>query len=346
MNVTLLSGTDLLNALPRLSEYASRGPVAHPARDPRWLKVLREGFGHAPYAIEAVRNGTTVGYLPLAYVRSFLFGRFLVSLPYLNTGGVMADDKEIQTAIVDRAVELGKKLRVRHVEFRHETKFDHPMLNGSRSNKVHMRMQLPDFPGPLWDSFPAKVRNQVRKGEKSGLTTHWGTLDLLPDFYNVFSANMRDLGTPVYGRKFFHSILRHFGNDAELCVLRHEGAAVSGALLIHGKGITEVPSASTLRSANKLSANMLMYWNLLERAVNRGQRVFDFGRATKDGNTYKFKRQWGAEESPAVWQYALEGEPADLRTDNPRYSRAIRLWQRLPLPVTRIIGPSIVRGIP
>lgn len=308
--------------------------------------VLREGFGHVPYVFEAERDGKTVGYLPLAFVRSLFFGRFLVSLPYLNTGGVMADDDTIRAELITRAVELGKQLRVRHVELRHEAKIEHPLLNGTRSAKVHMRLNLPDFPGPLWDSFPAKVRNQIRKGEKSGLTTHWGTLDLLPDFYNVFSTNMRDLGTPVYGRKFFLSILRHFGNDAELCVLRHEGVPVSGALLVHGKGITEVPSASTLRSANKLCANMQMYWNLLERAVARGQSVFDFGRATKDGNTYKFKQQWGAVESPAVWQYALEGEAADLRTDNPRYSRAIRLWQRLPIPVTRIIGPSIVRGIP
>lgn len=346
MDVRLLSGSSLADAIPRLTAYAWAGERAHPSKHPLWLYVLKEGLGHSPYALEATDNGKTVGYLPLTFVRSTLFGRFLVSLPYLNTGGVMADTDEARDGLIAQAVELGKSLRVRHVELRHEAPVAHAGLNGTRGNKVHMRLALPAFPGPLWESLPAKVRNQVRKGEKSGLTTHWGTLDLLPEFYRVFSTNMRDLGTPVYSANLFRAMLRRFPGRAELCVLRHEGVAVSGAVLIHGKGITEVPSASTLRAANALSANMLMYWNLLDRAVQRGQAVFDFGRATKDGNTYKFKKQWGAVESPAVWQYALHGAAADLRPDNPRYSRFIRLWQRLPVRVTRVIGPPIVRGIP
>ena len=346
MDVGLLTGSTLADAIPRLTEYACGGARSHPARNPRWLMVLQEGFGHVPYALEAVRDGKTVGYLPLAYVRSMLFGRFLVSLPYLNTGGVLAEDEAVRDSLIKRALELGRSLRVRHVEFRHEEPVAQSDLNGTRGNKVHMRMNLPGFPGPLWESFPAKVRNQVRKGEKSGLSVHWGSRELLPEFYQVFSTNMRDLGTPVYSQRLFRSILKHFDRDAELCVLRHQGEPVSGAVLVHGKGITEVPSASTLRSANKLCANMLMYWNLLSRSVERGQSVFDFGRATKDGSTHKFKQQWGAAESPAIWQYALNGEAADLRTDNPRYSRVIRLWQRLPVRVTRVLGPSIVRGIP
>lgn len=346
MNVNLLSGSSLSAAMPRLTEYACSGDRWHPSRHPQWMYVLKEGLGHVPYALEATDGGRTVGYLPLAFVRSTLFGRFLVSLPYLNSAGVIGDTEEIKSALISQAVELGDSLRARHVELRHEEPTTHPKLNGTRNSKVHMRMELPSFPGPLWTSIPSKVRNQVRKGEKCGLTTHWGTFDLLPEFYEVFSTNMRDLGTPVYSQNLFRSMLRHFHGNAELCVLRYEGQPVSGAVLVHGKGITEVPSASTLRSANNLSANMLMYWNLLDRTVQRGQTVFDFGRATKDGNTYKFKKQWGAVESPAVWQYALHGSAADLRTDNPRYSRFIKMWQRLPVRVTRVIGPRIVRGIP
>ncbi|WP_157368878.1 FemAB family XrtA/PEP-CTERM system-associated protein [Zavarzinella formosa] len=346
MNINLLSGSSLADAIPRLTKYACAGARSHPSRNPMWMYVLKEGLGHVPYALEAVDGGRTVGYLPLVFVRSTLFGRFLVSLPYLNTGGVIADTDDAKADLISQAVELGNRLRTRHVELRHEVPVTHASLNGTRGSKVHMRLELPSFPGPLWESFPAKVRNQVRKGEKSGLTTHWGTFDLLPEFYQVFSTNMRDLGTPVYSQNLFRSMLRHFRGHAELCVLRHEGIAVSGAVLVHGKGITEVPSASTLRSANNLSANMLMYWNLLDRTVQRGQSVFDFGRATKDGNTYKFKKQWGAVESPAVWQYALHGAAANLRTDNPTYAKIIKLWQRLPVPVTRMIGPAIVRGIP
>lgn len=344
VEVRLLSGAALTAALPRLQAYPSL--LAHPAHDPRWLAVLREGLGHVPYALEAVEHGKTIGFLPLSFVRSTLFGRFLVSLPYLNTGGVQARDDATRTALVDRAIGLADEFEVRHLELRHEAQMDHPRLNGTRPNKVHMRLPLPSFPGPLWEGFKPSVRNQVRKGEKNGLTVSWGRFDLLDDFYRVFSTNMRDLGTPVYSRKLFGAILRHFPTEAELCVIRLGIQPVAGALLIHGHGTTEVPSASSLREFNPLCANMLMYWNLLDRAIERGQAVFDFGRATRDSSTHKFKKQWGAEESPAVWQYGLRGGAANLRPDNPKYGRFVQLWKRLPVRVTRVIGPSIVRGIP
>jgi lipid II:glycine glycyltransferase (peptidoglycan interpeptide bridge formation enzyme) len=129
--------------------------------------------------------------------------------------------------------------------------------------------------------------------------------------------------------------------------VRAGATPVAGALLLHGWGVTEVPSASSLRSHNPTCANMLMYWHLLERAVGRGQDVFDFGRSTKDSGPYRFKKQWGATPAGAEWQYYLRsGELDAARADNPRYQRFIRIWQHLPVSLTRLIGPSIVRGIP
>jgi FemAB-related protein (PEP-CTERM system-associated) len=187
----------------------------------------------------------------------------------------------------------------------------------------------------------------VRKGQKSQLTVHWGGEDLLDDFYAVFSRNMRDLGTPVYGRDLFRSVLAVFPNQSELCVVRAGSQAVAAALLLHGWGITEVPSASSLREFNSSNANMLMYWHLLERAIGRGQSIFDFGRSTVDGNTFRFKAQWGAEPHTASWQhYVRRGSPLEMRPNHPKHQRRIRIWQRLPVGLTRLIGPAIVRGIP
>jgi FemAB-related protein (PEP-CTERM system-associated) len=311
------------------------------------MAVLQRGLRHDPYALEATEGGRTRGYLPLAYVRSLLFGRFLVSLPYLNTAGVLADDASAAAALVDGAVRLADDLRVRHLELRHEHPAEHPALNGQLTGKVHMRLPLPGSPGALWDALPAKVRNQVRKGQKSGLGVVWGGLELLGPFYDVFSRNMRDLGTPVYGRGLFAAVLQEFPAEAELCVVRAGDAPAAGALLLHGRGVSEVPSASSLREYNSTCANMYLYWNLLERAALRGQAVFDFGRSTADGNTFRFKKQWGALPEPAVWQYYVRAGRADaVRPDNPRYRRLIRLWQRLPVGLTRLIGPPIVRGIP
>lgn len=347
--VRLLGRRALPDALDRLADYALRdrgGPVPL-SRHPAWPLVLARGLGHEPYCVEAVRDGRTAGILPLAFVRSLLFGKFLVGLPYLNYGGVTADDDETAAALVDRAVALADDLGVRHLELRHEGTIEHPMLPEVNRGKVHMRLPLPGAAEMLWDGLSPKVRNQVRKGRKGGLTVAWGGVERLDEFHDVFSRNMRDLGTPVFSRRLFAAVLDQFPAEAELCVVLAGGRAVAAALLLHGRGTTEVPSAGALREFSPTCANMLMYWHLLERAVARGQSTFDFGRSSPDAGTYRFKAQWGAEPHPAAWQYRVRsGEAAAMRPDNPKYRRMIRIWRRLPVPLTRLIGPPIVRGIP
>lgn len=315
---------------------------------PEWLRIFARAFGHRPYYLEARCGGRLTGVLPLAFVQSLLFGKRLASLPYLNTGGLLADDDATARSLVDHAVALADRLRVKNLELRHERPVEHPALGATLTSKVHLRLLLPSNAEALWDGFKAKLRSQIKKPlANSELTFHAGRGELLPEFYRVFCANMRDLGTPPYSKQLFREILEQFPEEAELCVLRHAGEAVSAALLVHGPGVTQVPSASTLRSANRLSANMLLYWRVLERTVERGQSTFDFGRSTVGAGTYDFKKQWGAEDCPAVWQYYVrEGTVSDLRPDGGKYDRFIRLWKRLPVAVTRWIGPAIVKGIP
>jgi FemAB-related protein (PEP-CTERM system-associated) len=332
---------------PRIEDFLlNRWPVPL-SQHPAWMSVLRRGQRHTPYCLEAVENDETRGFLSLCYVRSLLFGRFLVSLPYVNYGGVIADDDLVAKLLIDRAVELADQLKVRYLELRHETPIAHEALADRRTDKVQMRLSLPATTDELWDSLTAKVRNQVRKGEKNGLSVTWGGEELLPGFYSVFSENMRDLGTPVYGRRLFRTILEHFPERAEICLVRAFTQPIAAGLVLHGWGVSEVPSASSLRTFNYTCANMLMYWELLKRAIEHKQQSFDFGRASRNGSTFRFKKQWGAEPFPAEWQYYTRSGSIDsMRTENPRYQKAINVWQRLPLSLTRLIGPRIVRGIP
>ena len=193
-----------------------------------------------------------------------------------------------------------------------------------------------------------EASHQLRKPLKNeSLSVQWGQHELLGEFYSIFCRNMRDLGTPPFSRKLFAAILDQFPRDAELCCVRLDGEAIAAGLLVHGPGVTEVPSASSLRRFNSTSANMLLYWNLLSRAIERGQNVFDFGRSSKDSGTCRFKAQWGATESPAVWQhYVREGTATDMRPNSGKFDLMIRTWQKLPVWLTKTIGPSIVRGIP
>ncbi len=352
--------------------------------DPHWLAILKQGLGHQPYALVALGDDgkKLTGYLPLCLVQSVLFGKFLVSLPYVNRAGLLADDEPTQQQLIDRACQLADELDVKYLELRHSQPVDHGRLKVRRDEKKRMVLALPDTPEALWKKMDAKVRNQVRKGEKSNLSVRFGGVELLDDFYHVFAINMRDLGTPVFGRRLFAAILQHHGaveaeassaagveadvenaqtgenggnrgGGAELVVVNYEGQPVAGALLVHDRAYagqptsTQVPSASSLRSASNVSANMWMYHQLLLRAMDRGSRQFDFGRSSVDSGTYKFKKQWGAEPHDTVWQYYVrKGDVSEVRPDNPKYQRRIATWQRLPVWLTRLIGPTIVRGIP
>jgi len=321
--------------------------VDHPAHDLRWLSALRRGLGHVPLVIEARQAERLVGLLPLALVKSPWFGRFLVSLPYVNSAGPILLDANVESGLIDGATRLADELKVRYLELRSERELVHRELAEKNTSKVHMRLTLPPTAEALMASFKSKLRSQLKGALKQEFDIRWGSHDLLCDFYRVFSRNMRDLGTPVYPPGFFAAILDEFAGDAELCVLRWKGKVAAAALLVHGQSVTEVPSASSLRSLNSTGVNMAMYWHLLVRAIERGQQTFDFGRSTEGSGTYKFKAQWGAEPSPAVWQYYVrKGSARAMRPDNGQFGLAIRIWQQLPLWLANAVGPAIVRGIP
>ena len=313
-----------------------------------WFQAVAAGLGHTGHVLVIRKDPNSLrGMLPLMLVRSAIFGRFLVSLPYLNTGGVWAEDEEAALELISSACELADRLDVRYLELRHEVPVPHPKLGAQRRDKVHMRLELPPTDSGLDRTFPSKLRSQIKKATQHELRIEWGQQELLPDFYDVFARNMRDLGTPVYSRNLFDRILEHFSGDAELCVVKRGQSTLAAAMLVHHAERTEVPSASSLRQYNQTNANMWMYRQLLRRAIERGSRSFDFGRSSQGSGTYRFKAQWGAQPHPTVWQYYVrKGSIDELRPDADGKKGLVEIWKKLPVPLTRLIGPSIVRGIP
>jgi len=326
--------------------YVDRASEASVYHRSAWAPVMREVFGHEVRCLAATQGARVVGVLPLVFFRSPLFGRFAVSMPFLNYGGVVADDEASRGRLLEAAVGEARARRARYVELRHVRRH-YPGL-AVRSHKVAMTLALGPSVEEQWSALDRKLRNQVRKAEKSGLTAVSGGVDLLDGFHDVLARNMRDLGTPVHGRRFFAAVLDAFPNETRVFAIRHEGRAVAASLVIwHREGI-EVPWASSLRAYNPLCANVLLYWHMLRFAIDRGLMVFDFGRSTPGEGTYQFKKQWGAVATPLHWEYwADEGVALpDRSPTNARFSAAIALWRRLPLAVTRAIGPRIVREIP
>lgn len=310
-----------------------------------WRPLIRSLFGHETIYLYAERNRQVIGILPLVRLRSRLFGDYLVSMPYFNYGGALAADAAVATMLMRAAAELARERGCSHVEFRDTEQRDGWPV---RTDKVGMELRLPGNIDALWDALGAKLRSQIKRPQKAGAEGASGGRELLPEFYSVFARNMRDLGTPVYALGFFDAILKAFPTQARITVVRYRGAAVAAGFTLGFRGRLEIPWASANRDYNALSVNMLLYAEVLKRAVVDGYTVFDFGRSSTDSGTYRFKKQWGATERPLYWHYALPPgrEVPQLTPNNPKYRLAIAVWQRLPLFVTNRLGPLIVKNLP
>lgn len=312
-----------------------------------WRSIFERVFGHQTIYLLAQRDGITTGVLPLVAFRSAIFGRFLVSLPFVNYGGVLASDEVSATALVARAAAAARDMRARHVELRHRSRRFQALT--PKEHKVSMLLPLASQSDTMWNGLDRKVRNQVRKAEKSGLKSEVGGLERLDDFYAVYARNMRDLGTPVYAKHFFETVMRTFPERTQIVVSRHveSGRPVAAGFTWKWRDTVEVPWASSLREFNQMAPNNQLYWAIIEQAIAGGASVLDFGRSTPDEGTFHFKRQWGAEPLPLCWEYdLLGGALPDQSPKNPKFRLAIDLWKRLPLPIANAIGPHIVRSIP
>lgn len=347
VTIRLLEGHNVHSEVSRHARFlATFGPVAMYA-DPRWLTVVQRGLRAKPYLLEASSDGQITGLLPLAYVHSRLFGRYLVSIHFFSWAGVAAMDPNTAGVLIDRAIQLADDLDVRHLQLRHITPIDHPKLSTNYCRKTLARLSLEGGEERTWSRLRSTTRTQVRKGSRQNFEISWGKADLVDVFYDVFAANMRDLGTPVFSRRLFQTMLEQFPETVEVCLVRRNGAPVGGGLLVHGPTVSEVPWVSVLRKYRRTAVNSYMYWEMIRRTIERGQQHFEFGRSTIDSPTHDFKKKWGTESIPLNWQFYLRKGSVDaLRPESGKHDRSIRLWQRLPVWLTRIIGPPIARGIP
>jgi FemAB-related protein (PEP-CTERM system-associated) len=323
--------------------FVAASPAASGYHGWAWREVFERSFGHTCVYLMARRDGGLEGVLPLVYINSLLFGRTMTSLPFLNYGGVVADRNDAARALVAEAARVARVRRCRHVELRHTAR----RFDDWPCKRHKVAMQLPLRAG-MWEVIDRKVRNQIRKAEKSQLTIERGGAEYLRDFYAVFARNMRDLGTPVYDLRFFEEVLRAFPARTHILVVRLKDTPVAAALTYRTGTMVEVPWASSVRDYNSLCPNHLLYWHAIESAVAEGCEVFDFGRSTPDEGTYKFKEQWGAAPVTLHWEYSLfhhHGLP-DQSPKNPKFRMAIEVWKRLPLWLANAVGPRIVRSIP
>jgi len=312
--------------------------------DPRWGAVMFQAYGNQPFYLTVRRGREPVAALQLVRQASAVFGTHLCSLPYFDSADILSRDPDATAMLLTQAANLRQKTAARWVELRLSRPL--PQLP-TRDDKVTMLLPLPDDPAVLWDKLKAKVRNQIRKATKADLRAVHGGGELLEHFHAVYLRTMRDLGSPAHSRTFFELILRHFPDAARVFVVYQNRRPLAASLTLRDRHALRVPWAGSDWRFSLLNANMLLYWAMLEHGCRDRAPNFDFGRGTRDGGTYQFKKQWGTTEVPLYWQYLLgEGDTLpELRHDSPRYQKAIEVWKRLPLTTVRHLGPLVVRKL-
>lgn len=326
--------------------YVYQHDMGTPFHLNNWADAVSQAFGHKTYSLVAWSGNTIKGILPLTHVKSVLFGNVLSSVGFAAYGGILCDDIEnVLPALLKAASDLAKEHNADYVELKWKDDIDCNLP----SNDLYVTFikELSTDHEENMKSIPRKQRRMVRKGIKSGLKALIGR-EYFESFYDIFAQNVRRLGTPVYGKNWFNALLDAFGKDAELMVVEYEGKIISGVLSLFYKDTVLPYYAASLTEYRKYAPNDFQYWELMQRAVDRGCRYFDYGRSKKGTGQFNYKRHWGFEPSQLHYRYILNrvSEVPAVNPLNPKYKRKIETWKKLPLWVTNIIGPHIVKYIP
>ena len=308
-----------------------------------WKNVIEQAFNHKVWFLYAEKDGQIQGILPLAEVKSFLFGHSISALPFCVYGGIAADSKLAREKLEQAAEELARRNKVDYLEYRnmHSVHSDWP----NKDLYVTFRKTIdPDVEKNLL-AIPRKQRAMVRKGIKYELES---VIDEdVERFFFAYSSSVHRLGTPVFSKRYFQLLKETFADDCELMTITKNGKTISSVMSFYFRDEVLPYYGGGTDDARKLAANDYMYWELMRRSCERGYKTFDFGRSKRDSGSYSFKKNWGFEAQPLYYEYQLinASDVPNHNPSNPKYKFFIKAWQKLPIFIANFVGPHIVKNL-
>ena len=345
------------NSLPAWDNYVKNHPDGNPYLLSGWGEVITRIYSHPVFnLIASDSDDNIIGILPLVHIKHFLFGNKLFSMPFADLGGVLAENAHVAGTLLEHAVDIAIEHNIPAIELRHGhtvtckewSAVGHGYYsNATGINKVRMLLSLPGTSTLLMANFKAKLRSQVRRPQKEGLRVKSGGIELLEQFYRVFAENMRDLGSPVHAKDFIGAVINEFAEKVRIFIVFRGNDTFACSLTLGCGQILYNPWASALRRHSMLSPNMLLYWAMLEYGCDQGYTLFDFGRSTLGEGTYNFKKQWGAVEHPLNWlEFSRHPEENKVATgQKSKFELAMLLWRKMPVSLSRVLGPPIRKHI-
>jgi FemAB-related protein (PEP-CTERM system-associated) len=309
-----------------------------------WRTVIENVFGHKTYYLTASRNGAIEGVLPLTHVRSMLFGNSLISNAFCVEGGVVASTDDARQSLLNEAVRIGRSLNVDCVELRSSDAGREGWVR-REGLYVGFRRALDPDPEVNMKAIPRKQRAMVRKGIAAGLVSECDTD--AGRLHDVYAQSVHHLGTPVFPKRYFQALKDQFGDTCDIVTILNGNEPVASVMNFYFRDEVLPYYGGGTTKARELAANDFMYWEVMRRATLRGCRTFDFGRSKIGTGAYNFKRYWGFEPTPLAYEFfpVAKQELPENNPLNPKFRLFVSAWQKMPLSLTKIIGPMIVRSI-
>jgi FemAB-related protein (PEP-CTERM system-associated) len=332
----------------RWDAFVERCPDATFFHRVGWKRAIETGLGHDAHYLYAEEGGEITGVLPLVHLRSRLSGRGLISTAFCVYGGPAVASPDARRALTTAASDLAVVLDVDYLEYRSVRRVEQEAAAAcgwqlKPGVYATFRKSLETDPERALLAIPRKQRAMVRKGAKLGLRAE---IDAAPDrLHRVYAESVRNLGTPVFPKSWFAALKREFGSDCEILTVLEAGRPVSAVMSFYFRDEVLPYYGGGTGRARDVAGNDFMYWEVMRRAIERGCRMYDFGRSKYGTGAFDFKRYWGFEPSPLHYEYKVfRGDVPDVNPLNPKYRRAVALWQRLPLPVANLVGPLLARN--
>jgi FemAB-related protein (PEP-CTERM system-associated) len=325
--------------------FVRTSPEGTPFHLVAWKRAVEDAFGHRAHYLVATHEGAIRGVLPLFAVKGLLGGRGLISVPYAVYGGVCASTAEARRALLDAAAALARERGAAYIELRQRQ--DLGLDLPTKALYVSFSRPISKSEDENLLAIPRKQRRMTRQGAKHGLRVEIGR-NHFDAFYEVYAHSLRNLGSPVFPRALLRGVFDHFGKECDLLSVWQGNRLVAGVMTLYYEDQVLPYYGGALREAFPYAVNDFMYWELMCHGARNGYRVFDFGRSREGTGPYHFKRHWGFEPVPLPYQYVLlDGRPLpNLSPSNPHFALATNIWKRLPLPITKLVGPTLTRYLP
>jgi FemAB-related protein (PEP-CTERM system-associated) len=310
-----------------------------------WKGLIERSMGYPGSYLMALENGQIVGIYPLFILSTRLFGTMGISLPFVNYGGIAADCLEVERLLTDEAETIGRAAGCSYIELRQRYPLKSELPATDR--KVVSVIPLQEDPERVFSRLHQNVRNKIRKTQKNGVTVQQGA-EYLSEFYRIYSRNLRDLGTPVLTRRFFEAVVETFPHNVRVYLAIRYGKTIGAKVVLVDRDTCYFVWSATIREDLCYAPVHALNWKAIEDACSDGCKRIDFGRSTTESSHHNFKKYWGVESQTLPWVYQLLdcNQIPGLHKENQKFAAAIALWKRLPLFLSRILGPAIARRLP